>query len=119
MFSSIVSSSQVPARGSWNTRDSRRARSRTDQRVMSWPATVSLPSLDGITPASTFRKVDLPAPLDPITVTNCPAGIDSDTPRRAWFSRTVPGLKTTWMSSASIIAALPSGPGRHGRRDAP
>ena len=95
MFSSMVRSSQVPAMGSWNTRATRWARSQTGRRVMSSPEMWMLPLSTLWSPEMVFRKVDLPAPLEPMTVTNWPSGISSDRPRRARVSMGVPGLKVS------------------------
>ena len=43
-------------------------------------------------PATAFSRVDLPAPLPPMTVTKSPSASVSDTPRRARFSLMVPAL---------------------------
>jgi len=60
---------------------------------MSSPSISILPLSTFCSPETALRKVDLPAPLEPMTVTNCPVGISSDMPRRAWVSIGVPGLK--------------------------
>jgi len=41
---------------------------------------------DFIAPAMHLSKVDLPAPLAPMTATTWPAAIFSDTPNSAWKS---------------------------------
>src|SRR3546814_9353996 len=46
----------------------------------------------GKSPETAVRKVDLPAPFEPMTVTNWPAGISSDRPRKARVSMGVPAL---------------------------
>src|SRR3546814_14043265 len=46
----------------------------------------------GKSPETAFRKVDLPDPFEPMTVTNWPAGISSDRPRKARVSMGVPAL---------------------------
>src|ERR1700674_4208498 len=64
-FSSTVSCANSD--GSWNVRTRpRRARAYAGSRVMSRPSKVMLPLVAGSVPASTARKVDLPAPLGPI-----------------------------------------------------
>ncbi len=40
------------------------------------------PWFTAASPVSTLRSVDLPAPLEPITVTNWPAGMERSSPRR-------------------------------------
>ncbi|MNW08227.1 hypothetical protein D3C71_2049740 [compost metagenome] len=57
-------------------------------------------------PEMALRKVDLPAPLEPMTVTNWPAGISSVMPRRARVSMGVPGLKVILRSFALSMAIL-------------
>ena len=72
----------------WKTKPMWRRRSRVSSRsrmrVMSSPATLTLPELGVSSPASRCISVDLPEPDGPITAVNSPAGSSSDTPRRAW-----------------------------------
>ena len=70
MFSSIVSASQVPANGSWKTRATRPARCQAERWVTSLSSIWIVPRSTIRSPLTAFRKVDLPAPLEPITVTN-------------------------------------------------
>ncbi len=93
MFSSMVSASQVPAIGSWNTRATWSARCQADLAVTSWPSMRIEPLSTIRSPLTALRKVDLPAPLLPMTVTNCPVGIVRSSPRSTGFSIGVPGLK--------------------------
>ena len=58
-------------------------------------------------PASRLRNVDLPAPFEPMTVTNSPAAIDKFTPCKARFSSIVPLLNVTPIFSTLIISAAP------------
>src|SRR3546814_731261 len=88
----MVRSSHVPAMGSWNTRATCLARSQTGCRVTSWLSMAMVPLSMGKSPETAFRKVDLPAPFEPMTVTNWPAGISSDRPRKARVSMGVPAL---------------------------
>lgn len=108
MFSSMVRSSQVPAMGSWNTRATRLARAQTGLRVTSSSSIRICPLSIGRSPDTALRKVDLPAPLEPITVTNWPAGMSSDRPRRARVSMGVPGLKVIFRFFALSMVRLPS-----------
>ena len=107
MFSSMVRSSQVPAMGSWNTRATRSARSHTGRRVTSRPSMAMRPVSTPRSPEMALRKVDLPAPLEPMTVTNWPAGISSDMPRSARVSMGVPGLKVMKRSCALSMGCSP------------
>ncbi len=73
--------------GSWNTRATRPARAQTGWRVTSHAVDVdACRESTGRSPDTAFRKVDLPAPLEPITVTNWPDGMSSYRPRSARFS---------------------------------
>ena len=60
--------------------------------VTSTPSMVMVPASTGHTPATAFRRVDLPAPLPPMTVTKSPSFKWRDTPFKAVFSLTVPAL---------------------------
>src|SRR5450830_1507031 len=104
MFSSIVSASQVPAIGSWNTRATIPARSQACFFVTSTPSISMLPESTSRSPEIALRKVDLPAPLEPITATNCPVGISRSRPRKAGFSIGVPGLNVIFRSLAFNIS---------------
>ena len=68
-------SAQVPPSGSWNTRaeQPRRAAAGQPRHVRAVDAR-SGRRVAGTVPASTLSRVDLPAPLLPITVTNSPRG---------------------------------------------
>ena len=50
---------------------------------MSWPHTVTSPSLGGMTPASTRIVVDLPAPLRPSSAVAAPGATEKSMPRTA------------------------------------
>src|SRR5690606_32037602 len=93
------------ARGSWNTRATRSARSHTGFRVTSTPSSSIVPVSTGKSPDIAFRNVDLPAPLEPMTVTNWPVGISSDRPRSARVSIGVPALKVICKSCARNMSA--------------
>src|SRR5574344_1248582 len=108
MFSSMVRSSQVPAIGSWKTRATRVARAQTGWRVTSVSSIRMLPLSTRRSPETALRKVDLPAPLVPITVTNWPVGISSDNPCRARVSMGVPGLKVILRSLALSMSGTPA-----------
>ena len=65
-----------------------------------------LPLSTDWSPEIALRKVDLPAPLEPMTVTNWPVGMSSDIPRRARISIGVPGLKVSsscWALSMALF----------------
>ena len=55
-------------------------------RVTSSPSITTLPLLAGVSPVIARSVVDLPAPLEPISVTTSPSSTDSDTP----FSASIP-----------------------------
>ena len=55
-------------------------------RVMSSPSITTLPLLAGVSPVIARRVVDLPAPLEPISVTTSPSSTVSETP----FSASIP-----------------------------
>src|SRR5690625_6580542 len=78
--------------GSWNTLAIILARSQTGCRVISTPANRISPESTDWAPEIAFNSVDFPAPLEPITVTNCPFGIETLIPRNARVSIGVPGL---------------------------
>src|SRR5690606_24877476 len=65
------------------------------------------PLSTGRSPDTAFRKVDLPAPFEPMTVTNCPVGISNDIPRSARVSMGVPGLNVMCRSLALSILSAP------------
>ena len=90
-FSSIVMDGAVPARGSWNTRPIERLRTCSGCFVTSRPSSSILPAVGGNVPATALSSVDLPDPLEPMTVMNCPAGMSRSTPWSATTSLAVPG----------------------------
>ncbi len=92
-FSSICMVAAVPIMGSWNTRPIYLARLCSGRLVTSAPPMEIVPRSAVHTPATALSRVDLPAPLPPMTVTNWPSSMWRSTPRRAVFSLTVPGLK--------------------------
>ena len=57
-------------------------------------------------PLTALRKVDLPAPLLPMTVTNSPSLMCRLMPRMAGFSMAVPGLKVTFRLAARIMVSV-------------
>ena len=71
-FSSMVIEGAVPARGSWKTRPIMRLRTCSACFVTSRPPITILPALKWKVPATPFRSVDLPDPLEPMMVTNWP-----------------------------------------------
>ena len=60
---------------------------------MSRPSSSMTPESMGYTPAIMFMRVDLPAPLPPITVTKSPGARCRSTLTKARFSLMVPALK--------------------------
>src|SRR5450830_1898086 len=64
------------------------------------PSISMLPESISKSPEMALRKVDLPAPLEPITATNWPVGISRSSPRKAGFSIGVPGLNVILRSFA-------------------
>ena len=96
-FSSIIMPAAVPIMGSWKTRPMYLARLCSGHFVMSVPAMTMLPASTRKVPAMEFISVDLPAPLPPMTVTKSPGERCSVTPRSAYFSVIVPGLKVLAM----------------------
>ena len=52
-------------------------------RVMSSPSNVIVPALAGVRPEIERSVVDLPAPLEPISVTTSPSSTSSETPLSA------------------------------------
>ena len=56
-----------------------------------------------VSPLMAFKNVDLPAPLEPITVTNSPSLIFKLKPRKAGFSIGVPGLNVSRRFCARIM----------------
>ncbi len=52
-------------------------------------------------PATALRSVDLPDPLDPMTLTNWPAGRERSTPLSATISLAVPAKKTLRIALSS------------------
>ena len=107
-FSSICMSAAVPRMGSWNTRPRYLARLGSDRREMSSPSNSIVPESSGYTPAIILSRVDLPAPLPPMTVTKSPSARVRSTPVRARFSVTVPRLNVffTWDSLSICLTAL-------------
>ena len=73
----------MPARGSWKTRPMERLRTYSACLVTSRPPSTTLPAVSGNVPATALSSVDLPEPLEPMMVTNCPAGTSRSMPVRA------------------------------------
>jgi len=95
-FSSIDSAPQLPAKGSWKTRATSPARAAVVLRDTSvWPI-VTRPDVGRTSPARTPSRVDLPAPLEPITVTKEPDSIVRLTFFSACFCNGVPRPNTTY-----------------------
>ena len=107
MFSSMVRASQVPAIGSWKTRATRSERCQAERRVTSAASMWIVPRSTIRSPLTAFRKVDLPAPLEPMTVTNWPVGMVRSSPRSTRFSIGVPGLKVSSRPWARNITGPP------------
>ena len=74
----------------WKTNPTWRARHvvslRADIRVISSPATVTLPSEGTSSPPSKFSSVVLPEPLGPMNAMNSPASTSRLSPWRTWIS---------------------------------
>ena len=86
------------------------ARAGALQPVTSSPSTSMRPAARPTLPVIALSRVDLPAPLLPITVTNWPAGRSRSTPHSARVSSTVPGANTTCRSRRRITRPS-AGPG--------
>ena len=90
----MVSWPQLPASGSWKTRATRAERRAVDWRVTSTPSMTMRPALGGTSPAIAERSVDLPAPFEPMTLTNSPASIgEVDAVERALLERRAAGRR--------------------------
>ena len=87
----MVMSGAVPARGSWKTRPMTRLRTCSRCLVTSSPPSTTLPAVSGKVPATAFMSVDLPEPLEPMMLTNWPAGTCRSMPASATTSLAVPG----------------------------
>src|SRR3954468_11030332 len=81
------------------------ARRCSGQRVTSCPAMEMAPRSTKKLPATALSSVDFPEPFVPMTVTNEPSSICSDTPRRARTSFGVPA-KNVFCNSRSC--SMPS-----------
>ena len=97
----------VPFIGSWKTRPKKAARLYSGRRVTSFPSITMAPVSMGQTPAIAFNSVDFPAPFPPITVTKSPSFKVRLTPRRAFFSFTVPLLKVFVIFLISSMFSYP------------
>src|SRR5262245_59183055 len=80
----------VPLNGFWKTRPIIDARRCSGQRVTLRPAMSIEPRSTMKLPATVLSIVDFPEPFVPMTMTNDPSSISSDTPRRARTSFGVP-----------------------------
>ena len=76
----MVMPGAVPARGSWNTRPMARLRWYSRCLVTSASPRSTRPEVSGKVPATALSKVDLPEPLEPMMLMNCPAGTSRSTP---------------------------------------
>ena len=83
----------VPAIGSWKTRATYRATLWSGRRSTRRPSIFTVPPSGRYRPETTFSRVDLLAPFEPMTVQKSPAARCRVTPDRATFSLTVPGKK--------------------------
>src|SRR5690625_3066006 len=115
-FSSIVMSGAVPASGSWNTRPTWAARRWSGWRVTSRPSTTTFPVSGESLPATMLSIVDLPAPVEPMTVVNSPGCSCREIPSRATRSLGVPAKKV-FLTESSWSTSVPSR--RRRRRGAP
>src|SRR5436190_1419856 len=66
----------------------------------SWPSICIVPCVGRKFPATTLTRVDLPAPLSPISPTTWPGSSDSETSLRAWIA---PKCFETFFSSRRAI----------------
>ena len=94
----------VPLNGFWNTRPMSFARRCSGQRVMFWPASMSLPASAMNVPATALSRVDLPEPFVPMMRRNEPRSSRSETSRNARTSLGVPGLNVLVMLVISSIS---------------
>jgi hypothetical protein len=99
----MESAPQLPVSGSWKTRATRPARAAVPWRVTSEVPIFTWPSVAITSPASTPSSVDLPAPFEPMTVTNWPSSMVRLTPLSACFCNGVPLPKVTLISETEII----------------
>src|SRR3954470_23959563 len=74
-------------------------------RVSSWPRKRTLPEVARSSPAIRFRKVDLPAPLGPITACASPSRNESETPSTA---ASAPKRRDRLSTASSGSATRPS-----------
>ncbi|KAF5037063.1 hypothetical protein DSECCO2_568590 [anaerobic digester metagenome] len=103
MFWAMEPPAQVPMSGSWKTRPMKRARRCSGQRVTSVPSTAMLPESRAWVPARQDRKVDLPAPLEPMMVMKSPCSMSMDRSRMLCTSFTLPRWKYLFSPVARII----------------
>jgi hypothetical protein len=112
MFSAIVPENRNP---SWGTTPScdRNERSVTSRR--SWPSTSTRPSVGSWKRATSFAKVDLPAPVAPTSATVCPGATVRSTRSSARvdsspteYSNDTPSKRISPRTSGSAIASGPS-----------
>src|SRR3954454_21057168 len=104
-FSATVIVGAVPLNGFWNTRPIMDARRCSGQRVTSFSAMLIVPRYTYKLPATALSSVDFPEPFVPMTMTNEPSSMSSDTPRRERTSFGVPS-KNVLRSSRTCSMSL-------------
>src|SRR5699024_10689569 len=106
--------------GFWNTRPRYFARRCSGIRDTSAPSILIEPESMGSRPEIVLSRVDLPAPLDPMTVTKSDSASSSDRSCRGLRSLTVPGKNVLVLSSLlGLVLTLPSRPLHRPRRRPP
>ena len=111
MFSKIDICSQMPVRGSWNSRAIIDDRRWICHLVRSTSPSRTLPRSGISSPARILSSVDLPAPFEPIMVTNWPFGTDEiDSAQRRHFERRalVEGDRDAFQDDHAAAFRLPS-----------
>src|SRR6188768_32100 len=108
-FSAIDMVGAVPLKGFRNTRPINDARRCSGQRVTSRPPRWIDPESTKKVPATAFNSVLFPDPFVPITVTNEPSSMESETSRSERTSLIVSGLNVfeIWRSSSMRHLRLP------------
>src|SRR6201984_253135 len=108
-LSRTVISSNVA--GTWNVRPTpARACTSADERVTSTPSNSTRPVVGTVSPARQLKKVDLPAPLGPISPMISPCATARSAPRTA---KKLPNALETFCALSSMIP--PRQKGRHAR----
>src|SRR5262249_40926771 len=106
-FSAMVMTAQMLSCGSWAMRPMAAARRQTGSGVMSPPSSSTLPLSGTTRPVMTRSNVDLPAPLEPITVMKSPSSTSRLTPASALISLAEP-LRKVFTRSRRISTGSPA-----------